>query len=179
MNGEPYTPEQIAFLKQYGADMSTKDLCAALNSEFGTAHSPGSVRTTAKKHGVRKTHEFRTKNARARGAEIGASCIVNGYEYIRTSKGAGGFYKDWTRKCRLVWTAAHGDIPDGHMVVFLNGNTLDCRPENLACISKQTAARMVNGHGKRFWSEFPEVTQTALRACELDEILSNLRKGQK
>ena len=53
MNGEPYTPEQILFLKTHGADMSTKELCSALNKQFNTTHSAQSVRTTAKKHGVR------------------------------------------------------------------------------------------------------------------------------
>lgn len=40
-------------------------------------------------------------------------------------------------------------------------------------ISKKVAARMVNGHGKSFWSEFPEVTRTAIEVCKLDEVIKN------
>lgn len=173
MNGEPYTPEQILFLKTHGADMSTKELCNALNKQFNTTHSAGSVRTTAKKHGVRKSREYRSANAQAQGAELGASCIVNGYEYIRVGKGK-GFYQNWIRKSRLVWEAEHGVIPEGHMVIFLNNDTLDCRRENLACISKSVAARMSRGHGKKLWSSFSQITQTAIKACELDEALNKL-----
>lgn len=178
MNGEPYTPEQITFLKTHGADMSTKELCSALNKKFSTSHSVESVRTTAKKHGVRKSKEYRSANAQAQGGKLGASCVVNGYEYIRVGKGE-SFYRNWVRKCRLVWEAEHGAIPEKHMIVFLNGDTLDCRLENLACISYGIAARMARGRGKKLWSSFPEVTQTAIKACELDEAVSKLRKGQK
>ena len=175
MNGESYTPERILFLKTHGTDMSTKELCSALNKQFNTTHSAQSVRTTAKKHGVRKSQEQRSAVMQARGAKLGASCIVNGYEYIRVGKGK-GFYQNWARKSRLVWEAQHGVIPEGYMVVFLNGDTLDCRPQNLACISKSVAARMARGHGKKLWSSFEEVTRAAIKACELDEALSKLRK---
>lgn len=70
MNGEPYTPEQITFLKTHGADMSTKELCSALNKKFSTSHSVESVRTTAKKHGVRKSKEYRSANAQAQGVNL-------------------------------------------------------------------------------------------------------------
>ena len=175
MNGEPYTAEQVSFLKERGADMSTKDLCVALNEKFGTSHSVQSVRTTAKKHGVQKTKQFRAESASKRGAELGASCVVGGYEYIRNGRGRRDFYQNWQRKCRLVWEAEHGTIPDGHMVVFLNGDTLDCRIENLACVSKAVAARMARGRGRKLWSKCAAVTKAGIKVCELDEAISKRR----
>jgi RNA polymerase sigma factor (sigma-70 family) len=45
---------------------------------------------------------------------------------------------------RLMWIHAHGPIPEGHNVMFLDGNRRNCTLENLAClpiaeVSKRTA----------------------------------------
>lgn len=42
---------------------------------------------------------------------------------------------------RLVWIAANGPIPDGHIVVFINGNKTDIRLENLELITRREHAR--------------------------------------
>jgi len=51
------------------------------------------------------------------------------YLYVRLSQGK------WTPYHTQVWTAAHGPVPPKHIVVFRNGDTLDCRIENLELIS--------------------------------------------
>ena len=51
----------------------------------------------------------------------------------------------WVPVQRLVWEAANGKIPHGHIVRFKNGDKLDNRLENLECISKaENARRNVN-----------------------------------
>jgi hypothetical protein len=37
----------------------------------------------------------------------------------------------------LLWEAAHGPLPEGHAVVFINGDRRDIRLENLECITRQ------------------------------------------
>jgi hypothetical protein len=39
-------------------------------------------------------------------------------------------------KHREIWKAAHGPIPKGHVVHFLNGNSQDFRVENLAALPR-------------------------------------------
>ena len=39
---------------------------------------------------------------------------------------------------RETWTAHHGPIPKGWIVINLNGQSSDCRPENLAAIPRKT-----------------------------------------
>jgi hypothetical protein len=51
------------------------------------------------------------------------------YQYIRLGLGK------WRELHRHLWEQAHGPIPRGHLVVFRNGNTLDCRLENLELIT--------------------------------------------
>jgi hypothetical protein len=47
----------------------------------------------------------------------------------------------WRAVHLVVWEAAHGPLPKGHVIVFKNGNKRDIRLENLECISR--AALMV------------------------------------
>lgn len=43
---------------------------------------------------------------------------------------------NWQPKQRVVWEAANGPIPPGHMVVFRDGNRRNFAIENLECYSK-------------------------------------------
>ena len=176
MSGIPYTKEQLAFMEKHGADMTTIELTNSLNKAFSTGHTAGSVRTTLKNMGILKSKETRARNCAMNGEPIGSAKIIGGYRYIKVRKSSGGFYKDWERENCLVYKSAYGDIPEGYMVVTLNGDKLDARPENLALISKKVAARMANGHGKSFWSNSADITKAGIAVCELDQALSDVGK---
>ena len=176
MSGIPYTKEQLAFMEKHGADMTTIELTNSLNKAFSTGHTAGSVRTTLKNMGILKSKETRARNCAMNGEPIGSAKIIGGYRYIKVRKSSGGFYKDWEREICLVYKNAYGDIPEGYMVVTLNGDKLDARPENLALISKKVAARMMNGHGKSFWSNSADITKAGIAVCELDQALSDVGK---
>lgn len=53
------------------------------------------------------------------------------YEFERTSLSV------WEPVKNLVWKQHNGPIPKGHCVRFINGNTLDCRIDNLECITRK------------------------------------------
>ena len=173
MSGTPYTKDQLDFMVEYGANMTTIELTNALNKAFHTNHTAGSVRTTLKRIGVKKSKETRSRNCAMNGKPIGASKIIGGYRYIKVRKSSGGFYKDWERETCLVYKKVYGDIPDGYMVVTLDGNSLNAAPENLVAIPKSIAARMANGRGKSMWSKFPEITKSSIEVCKLDEAIFN------
>lgn len=52
------------------------------------------------------------------------------YRYIRIAQAR------WQLYHRYVWEKHNGRIPPAHIVGFRNGDTLDCRIENLYCMSK-------------------------------------------
>lgn len=181
MSGTPYTNEQLVFMTEHGADMTTAELTSALNTAFNTNHSAGSVRTTLKRIGIRKSKETRSRIASMRGEPIGSAKIIGGYRYIKVRKSGGGFFKDWERELCVVYKEKYGSIPAGHMVVTLDGDKLNASPENLIAIPKSIAARMANGHGKSMWSSFPEITRSSIDVCKLDEAIfkSNADKESK
>lgn len=50
----------------------------------------------------------------------------------------------WVRKARWVWERTHGPVPEGKVVVHLNGDRRDCALGNLAVVSRAVLLR-VNG----------------------------------
>lgn len=52
----------------------------------------------------------------------------------------------WRMAHHIVWEQRHGQIPKGHIVVFLDGDTSNFDPANLACIDRSTLG-VANGAG--------------------------------
>ena len=52
------------------------------------------------------------------------------YKYIRLSLGK------WVPLHRYIWEMFNGEIPKGFIIVFRNGNTMDCYIDNLEMISR-------------------------------------------
>ena len=179
MSRYPYTKEQIKFMVEHGADMTTNELAYALNKTFHTNHTAQSIRTVLKRLGIFKSKETRSRLCAMKGKPIGSAKIIGGYRYIKVRQSSGGFYQDWKREAQIVYENTYGDIPPEYMVVTLDGNKLNVAPENLVAISKSIAARMINGHGKSMWSEFPELTKTSIETCKLDEIIDKYQKNAK
>lgn len=48
----------------------------------------------------------------------------------------------WVPKHRLMWEQEHGPIPDGHVVIFVDGNKRNFALDNLACISRGEMLRL-------------------------------------
>jgi hypothetical protein len=52
----------------------------------------------------------------------------------------------WRAVHLLVWEAAHGPVPAGHAIVFVNGDKADIRLDNLACIPRADLMRRNSLH---------------------------------
>ena len=73
--------------------------------------------------------------------------LFDGAVTIRTDKDTGRAYK-WVRTSKAkwmmlhvqVWEAVHGKVPPGHIVVFTNGDSMNCAIENLRMITNRQHA---------------------------------------
>ena len=61
----------------------------------------------------------------------------DGYVYVKVAEP-----KDWRPKHRVVWEAAHGPIPEGHVIVFADMNRTNCNLDNLLLVSREKLAVM-------------------------------------
>lgn len=105
-------------------------------------------------------------NAKHDGA-ISVRKDANGHEYqfIRIAK------KEWVHLHRYMWEKAHGAVPDDHLITFINGNTMDCRLENLEMVTRK--AHML----KHTIHNYPVELKKAIRAHS--KLIKTIKHGSK
>ena len=91
----------------------------------------------------------------------------HGYVKIKTAAG------QWEYKHRLIWKQANGPIPEGHNIIFADGNPLNCSLENLILVSIADSVKLTNS-GLRF--NDPELTQTGVAIVKLKNKLKEKKK---
>lgn len=80
---------------------------------------------------------------------------------------------EWKPKNRIVWEKNNGPIPEGHIIIFLDGNTENCNIENLAMVSR-AENQMLNR--RRLRSENPEITKTGINIAKVKMKVIQKRK---
>ena len=71
------------------------------------------------------------------------------YQYIKIKD------SHWELLQRYVWTKAHGEIPRGSVVIFLDGNYLNCELSNLQVITRKE--NMARNTIQRYPAELQEI----------------------
>lgn len=84
--------------------------------------------------------------------------------------------RTWEQKHRIIWREHHGDIPDGYIVMFKDGNKANLDIDNLALISRNTAVRM-NQIGLSHCD--PEFFETAVMIAKILEICGEKKCKKK
>lgn len=85
--------------------------------------------------------------------EVGSERISrDGYIEIKVAEP-----KTWRLKHRVVWEKHNGEIPEDHIVIFLDGNPLNVNIENLALVSRAVALEMNRKNLKKDNKELTEL----------------------
>lgn len=87
------------------------------------------------------------------------SVDIDGYVHIKPPG-----EKYMTLKHRWIWEQAHGPIPPGHCLIFLDGNKQNCSLNNLALITRAEHARMCQKH---LQCDNPEYTKAGIQIAKL------------
>ena len=168
-----YSDEQIAWLASNAPHMGERALCAAFNDRYGANANPDALATYVRKRtGVVKTREakYESRSQAMRRFKRGDISVQKrggrNVKVIMTDSG-------WIPYGRFVWEQEHGKLPDRWVVIFLNNDPTDCRPENLYAIDPYISALMARN---RWYSESPDVTLTALKLCELARAYKGMIK---
>ena len=77
---------------------------------------------------------------------------------------------NWIQKHRKIWQDHNGPIPDGHVVIFLDGDRKNFDINNLACISMADNARL-NQNGLRF--DDPDLTKSGVSIAKVMSTMGN------
>lgn len=127
-------------VNQIRAYKKNHKLSGGIDTKFKKGHVPANkgkkqnfsleVLERIKKGWFKKGQE--AKNHRPVGSER-----VNIYGYVEIKVAEPNI---WKLKHRFVWEEHHGEIPKGNIISFINGDSTDCRIENLIMIDNQINA---------------------------------------
>ena len=169
-----FTDEEKRFLRENISKYIYSELAVAFNRKFGTNLTHGNISDVCiKRLGIHrdKPHTFQKGKKDFTSHSIGAEVFDGEYVWVKISD----YYhegrsrskqldENWEKKHALVWEQAHGKIPKGRMIVFLDKNRKNCSIENLYCTTRKVNFMMAKN---KWYSNNPELTLTALKWCEL------------
>ena len=159
-----YTDEQLTFLRDNVKDMPYRHLTELFNHRFGLNIPEQTIIQTCLRH----------KCPRGRWATrpVGYERVnVNGYIAIKIAEP-----NKWRLKHQLIWESLNGPIPKGHVVLFVDRNSLNLSPENLLLVSRSELARL-NRHGLIFSDA--ESTKAGLQIAKIKNAIGSRQKEIK
>jgi hypothetical protein len=126
--GRPYhrwTPEEIQFLKDIIAGRPYADFREMFDKSFGIPLSEIAFRRAICKNGAR--------SGLSRGRAPLGKTRVTSCGYVEIKRGE----DDWPPMHRVIWEAANGrPVPEGHTVIFADGNRSNFAIDNLLLVSR-------------------------------------------
>ena len=122
--------------------LNNKNNVAGINTRFLKGDNP---RNKGKKQTEYMSAEGieRSKPNRFKKGHVSANNLYDGAITLRTDQRGCKYHavriskKVWIPLKNKVWEDNHGPIPSGHMITYIDGDSLNCDPENLQCISKK------------------------------------------
>ena len=173
-----YTDAEIEWVRENQDTMSRAKLAEAFNEKFGAAVSSQSISDLCTK----RLRLHRTSNDGQYGKKekeqlpIGAIRKNQVGTYIKVMDSRNGHftgYKEpyWMPLQKKIYQDAYGEIENGKMVCFLDGNTDNFELDNLYPIDRRISAVMSSN---QWWTKSREHTLTAIKWCELNYALKGV-----
>lgn len=182
MGYNPYTKEQEKWLIEHYDKFDTyRDLTDAFNLTFGTGRKPESIREKCNKSlklkGMQNPTRFKPGNKQEQCPIGTIRSVQNVATYIKVKDNQGshmtGYAEPyWLPIQKKIWQDYYGEVPEGHMIVFLDSNNKNLDINNLYCIDRKILAVM---NSNKWFTTSREHTLTAIKWCELFYAM----KGEK
>lgn len=175
-----YTDEQRRWLiDSYGEYSTYEELVEAFNIIFNTARSRESIRELCSKRLKLKGMENRGIYQKGKVKEQCRLGTIrkgrNGSVYIKVKNSqhahiSGYAEPYWLPIQKKIWQDHYGEVPEGKMVIFLDGNHENLDIDNLYCIDRRISVIMAKN---RWYTDSREHTLTAIKYCELHYALKD------
>lgn len=166
-----WTKEQLDYLREGCKTYSRPEMAERLNKKFGLNLTPTQVRTATAIHNIPYTVAPRYNRL-----PVGEERMSAGYVYVKVDE-TGIHKKDWKLKQRIVWERAHGVIPEGHSLIFLDRDPTNCSLDNLMMVTTHEIL-ILNRLG--LLSEHAEINLSAIQIARVLAKANELeRKGRK
>lgn len=165
--------EEEWLIENYSKFSTYNDLTEALNTTFCKNRSVNAVRDKCTKRlklkGILSQTSFRKGREQVQLPIGTIRKTTNGTTYIKVkdsylSRQKGYREPYWVPIQKKVWQDHYGEVPDGKMVIFLDGNNENIDISNLYCIDRKISAIMASNG---WYSSNRDITLTAIKWCEL------------
>lgn len=150
--------KSLEFLQEVGRQCSQhpKSIASRFVKGSEPANKGKRIAEFMSEEGIRRSSRTRFKAGHRphNQRDIGTECVhANGYVYLRIASGC-------IPKHRYVWEQANGEVPEGYVVAFRDGNRQNCDLANLYLLSRADNAR------RRVSEETPEARQARLAKAQ-------------
>ena len=106
--------------------------------------------------------------------KLGDEIVIDGVPWIIVSLDYNiPFCERRQPKRRVVWEQLHGPIPDGCCIINLDGDKMNCEPDNLFCMPIKYRSIIAKN---KWWFKSAEMMRTVMKWCEL---LYAIKEGYK
>lgn len=189
-----YTAEQIAFIADNIKGLSYEEMATLFNEHFGMNLPVAKVMALISRNGLKNGIDCRLKqglipwNKGKKGLNIGGQATqfkkghipktyrpvgserisVDGYVEVKVADP-----KTWRMKHVVIWEAAHGLVPKGHVVIFADGNKQNVSLENLLLISRRELAVM---NKRSLITNDADLTKTGILVADIYLKISERKK---
>lgn len=191
-----YTKEHIEYLREITPGRTNKEITKMFNEKFNLNISESALAQVRKRHGIKtgsdgkykKGHEpwnkgkkgfmgpnktsFKKGHKPHNWVPIGSERITkDGYVQIKIQEGK--FQKNWRGKHILVWEEHNGPVPEGHAVIFGDGNNRNFDIDNLILVSR---AQLLKLNQQGLIKNDADLTRTGVIIADLQMKISERSK---
>jgi hypothetical protein len=168
-----YTPEEIRFLEKYAAGRSYAKTAEMFNRRFGSSLHFLAIKNALQRRGLYNGRDGRFKPGHSYYSRpIGSERLDgNGYVVVKIANPS-----VWKYKHHVIWEKAHGEIPQGSVIIFADRNKQNCILDNLLLVSKR--ARMIMNH-LGLISDNKDLTKAGKLIADLTLLINGRKRGTK
>ena len=189
-----YPEDFKIFVEREGKGLKAKDLACMVTNFYGIEVTEKQMQAYRKNHSIKSgvdakfkkgnipwikgrkmgrtwktSSQFKPGREAQNKAPIGAERPNDGYIKVKI-----GQPDIWVMKHRLVWEAANGPIPEGHIIIHLDGNGMNNDISNLGIIDKKTQMEL---NRNRRASKNAEITKAGITLAKISIKARELKKG--
>lgn len=165
-----WSPDKINFLRSIIHNRTNAEVIEAFEEKYGYRLSVYQLWRVKKLYEIGPERQGNTK-------PIGSEYVsASGVTLVKVgSAGSGKTYegsrKGWRPKHYIVYEQTHGQIPDGHVVLFADHDMQNFDPDNLVCISRSDRMKLANWKikGIEYWDR--ESLEALLAVSELNAAI--------
>lgn len=136
LNQSDLTKEMKQFVFDNYEGISNQELADRLNAKFGTNFKATKFADFKWANGLRSGYRFEVENLRKK-KHLEETLRQDGYTYVKVND-------EWYPKQRYIYEKYKGEIPEGYVVIFRDGNKQNFDLDNLMLADKKLLSRVAS-----------------------------------